>query len=101
MNRRHFLRSIAGAVAGFTILPPATTYSRIWKATRPVLKYRTTLIGVWEMLQSCEPMSDPTPLDIDKMIALMYQVSRERRAQDQIEIIVPTRLVDWVRHIEV
>jgi len=35
MNRRSFLSSIATAVAGFTVLPPATTYDRVWKATRP------------------------------------------------------------------
>lgn len=31
MNRRSFFKSALTAVAGFTILPPATTYSRIWK----------------------------------------------------------------------
>lgn len=30
MNRRSFI----AALAGFAILPPATTYARIWKATR-------------------------------------------------------------------
>jgi hypothetical protein len=33
MNRRSFLRTLAGATAAFTILPPATTYSRVWRAT--------------------------------------------------------------------
>lgn len=33
MNRRGFFRTLAAATAGFTILPPATTYQRIWKAT--------------------------------------------------------------------
>lgn len=33
MNRRSFLGKIGAAVAGFTVLPPATTYDRIWKAT--------------------------------------------------------------------
>ncbi len=36
MNRRSFFRTLAAATAGFTILPPATTYSRIWKATRTI-----------------------------------------------------------------
>lgn len=30
-TRRDFLKGITGALAGFTILPPATTYSRIWR----------------------------------------------------------------------
>jgi|ERR1044072_694804 len=34
-NRRDFLRTLATAAAGFTILPPATTYSRVWRATSP------------------------------------------------------------------
>lgn len=38
MNRRNFFSTLATAVAGFTILPPATTYTRIWKATRPVIR---------------------------------------------------------------
>lgn len=36
-NRRNFFRTLATAVAGFAILPPATTYSRVWKATRQPL----------------------------------------------------------------
>lgn len=35
MNRRNFIRGLLTAAAGFTILPPATTYSRIWRAQRP------------------------------------------------------------------
>ena len=34
MNRRGFLKTLAAATAGFTILPPAMTYERVWKATR-------------------------------------------------------------------
>ncbi len=30
------MRMLAAATAGFTILPPATTYERVWKATRPL-----------------------------------------------------------------
>jgi len=32
MNRRSFFKTLATAAAGFTILPPATTYERVWKA---------------------------------------------------------------------
>lgn len=39
MNRRHFLKNSALALFGFTVLPPATTYGRIWKAQRAVAAY--------------------------------------------------------------
>lgn len=37
MNRRNFLGKLLVAGAGFAVLPPATTYSRIWKAQRYVI----------------------------------------------------------------
>lgn len=33
MNRRRFFQGLATTIAGFTILPPATTYARVWRAT--------------------------------------------------------------------
>lgn len=33
MNRRTFLKPALTALAGFTVLPAATTYARKWKAT--------------------------------------------------------------------
>ena len=36
MNRRNFLSSLVKAAGLFTILPPASTYDRIWKATPKV-----------------------------------------------------------------
>jgi len=33
MNRRNFLKNSALALFGFSVLPPAKTYERIWKAT--------------------------------------------------------------------
>jgi len=32
MNRRSFLRNSALALFGFTVLPPAETYQRVWRA---------------------------------------------------------------------
>ncbi len=32
MNRRGFFKTLAAATVGFAILPPATTYQRVWKA---------------------------------------------------------------------
>ena len=37
MNRRSFLRNSALALFGFAILPPATTYERVWRAERKLL----------------------------------------------------------------
>lgn len=34
MNRRGFFGAMGALVGGFMILPPATTYQRIWKVTR-------------------------------------------------------------------
>ncbi len=35
MNRRNFINGMLSAVAGFSILPPAETYGRVWRAARP------------------------------------------------------------------
>ena len=37
MNRRGFFKTLATVAAGFTILPPATTYERIWKPAQKVI----------------------------------------------------------------
>ncbi len=37
-DRRSFFKTLATAVAGFSILPPATTYARVWRASRPALQ---------------------------------------------------------------
>lgn len=52
MNRRSFLRNSALALFGFTVLPPASTYQRIWKATRD-----TTI----EKVELIKPIALPTP----------------------------------------
>lgn len=36
MNRRSFIRNSALALFGFTVLPPATTYDRVWRVTKEV-----------------------------------------------------------------
>ena len=39
MHRRNFLKNSALALFGFSILPPAKTYERIWKAQRaPIMR---------------------------------------------------------------
>lgn len=37
MNRRSFFKTLAAATVGFTILPPAMTYQRIWKAKTQIV----------------------------------------------------------------
>ncbi len=61
MNRRNFLSSITKAAFGFTILPPSTTYERIWKATRIIpnpdwikAEYKIEFISSVDFLQSPE-----------------------------------------------
>lgn len=94
MNRRNFLSTLGAAVTGFTILPPATTYSRIWKAT-----YRPSSVGIWEQLQACQSIEHPLPLDLDAMLALLFQIARNREPSEKIEIIVPAASVDWIRSL--
>ena len=50
MNRRNFLSSLAKGIGLFTILPPSTTYSRIWKAQKPELIVNPDWVNAeWEM----------------------------------------------------
>jgi hypothetical protein len=44
MNRRSFLDRLAKAALGFSILPPATTYSRVWRVERPPVH----LVAYWD-----------------------------------------------------
>lgn len=36
-SRRSFFRKLLVGVGAFTILPPALTYDRIWRASRPII----------------------------------------------------------------
>lgn len=49
MNRRSFFKQLAIGAATFTILPPATTYERVWKAKRewmvPIFYRREVVSG--------------------------------------------------------
>ena len=44
MNRRGFFSTLAKAAAGFTILPAATTYERIWRVQRGHLPVRQLVV---------------------------------------------------------
>lgn len=45
-TRRNFFKTLLTAAAGFAILPPATTYGRIWRAERMV--ERSKWVIEWE-----------------------------------------------------
>jgi hypothetical protein len=66
MNRRSFLKAVLG---GFIILPPATTYARIWKATRaPIYSFDKFIFPVisnmafvsLDSISAIQPMQEPS-----------------------------------------
>jgi len=76
VQRRGFLKSLALATVGFTILPPATTYQRIWKAERIVkfeLVYDAQLAGTIRELFSEQ--------NGFQLYALVEDVTRQFRVQ--------------------
>lgn len=86
MNRRNFFNTLASAVAGFTVLPPATTYSRIWRATMKLEPWGTQQLvyqsfipkdyyGTWHWIQLYE---DPKyPMDGDFVTWRAKVISRK------------------------
>lgn len=43
-TRRSFFKTLATDAAGFTILPPALTYERVWRATRAPMTLTDLLV---------------------------------------------------------
>lgn len=81
MNRRRFIGNLAGALAGFAILPPATTYHRVWRASRPVVGCEVNRnIGVYRLLQECGDtvLVEMQPLDLNAMAGIMDDVRKLR-----------------------
>ncbi len=103
MNRRGFLSTMLKAAAGFTIMPPATTYARVWRAERETIEiysdwsaekvefynsipftfaYRVNVTGIHEELKKCavaiEPLDATHPLDIGKLADRLYAIKRQR-----------------------
>lgn len=66
MNRRSFFAKLAVAAAGFTILPPATTYDRIWK---PVSKKVWIPNTAWEVAEFEIYFHDMPPLYDERILA--------------------------------
>lgn len=48
MKRRNFIGSLLAIGAGFSILPPATTYGRIWTAEKKVIIPDRELKSIWQ-----------------------------------------------------
>jgi hypothetical protein len=68
-TRRSFLRNCALAAFGFTVLPPATTYSRLWRATRvietPPMRFEMKdFAGKWQFVMVGGPVDLNDPLAI-------------------------------------
>jgi hypothetical protein len=82
MNRRNFIRNSALALFGFTVLPPAETYQRVWRASPIVLQYRGNALGVYEQLRQCtnpDILADvKTKLDLEDFFNAYYQVQKAR-----------------------
>jgi len=73
MNRRSFLKNSALALFGFSLLPPAETYERIWKVQRnPIInpsyvtaEYECFFImdaGFWKHIQPIFRKENPLTL---------------------------------------
>lgn len=98
MNRRSFIGNLAGALAGFAILPPAQTYERVWRAARPVFGYHYANMGVWTLLQECGRAHwvKIQPMDMDAMAAIINDLRKIRPRSDRIETFASKRVVqDW------
>lgn len=77
MDRRSFLKHSALALFGFTVLPPAKTYERIWKATiapgiiiNPAwidAPYEASFLLTQEILDEWKRLILPRRLDTDSL----------------------------------
>lgn len=98
MNRRSFIGNLAGALAGFAVLPPATTYGRVWRATRPAHVTHYANLGVWRLLQECGRSAwvQVQPIDMDAMAAIMEDLRKIRPRSGRVEILASKQTVqDW------
>lgn len=79
MKRRSFIINSALALFGFTVLPPATTYQRIWKVTRdttivPAQVAPVVLLTPFRYLDSLDSLERlPMPGEISsKLLATLF-----------------------------
>jgi len=83
MNRRNFLKNSALALFGFSVLPPAKTYERIWKAQR--------IISI--------PLVNPAYADVEYEMAFMFDA---RTYQGDFKIVnipdIPSGAIAIIRY---
>lgn len=48
MDRRNFIENLLAFGAGFTVLPPSTTYLRIWRAERSLVLPESEFGSIWK-----------------------------------------------------
>lgn len=94
MNRRSFLRNSALALFGFTVLPPATAYDRVWRATGPIvdtrfncimerpMEFRANAVGIYEQLKECSltrvGLPNPPAIDLLNFFEDVNQIAKKR-----------------------
>lgn len=86
MNTRSFLKTLANAAMGFAILPPATTYSRIWKATRPPIEE-----------YSCIMVDPPQPYVVDSYMNIINYSLTEGGVWERMERTVDVKVNDDIK----
>lgn len=104
MNRRSFIGNLAGALAGFAVLPPATTYERIWRATRPVsVVHYANIGGVYRLLNACSDTAlvEMQPLDLNAMAAVLADVRKLRPRVRRIGFCSQAALDDIAGKLEI
>lgn len=81
MNRRAFMRSLGGAVA-------AALVPFVWPMRKD--------IGVRAILGSCDRVLEYKELDLKALNDLVYQVARNRKGLDTIDIYTDQRGKEWL-----
>ena|SRR5688572_6722301 len=97
MNRRSFL----AALGAFAILPPATTYSRVWRADRSEIMashYRANRLGVYAILMECHRSVDmtPAPANMAEISELIFSINRTRKP-GPVEIYTDAQGKAWIQ----
>lgn len=78
MNRRNFFSTLIKGVGVFSILPPAETYGRIWKAAREP-------VGIYSMLQKTPPSF--VPLNLEALFCQLYALKEARSKIQHSDVI--------------
>ena len=86
ISRRKFLGAIGAIAGGFMILPPATTYQRVWKVTRAPIEPATeiskpiflaTPFRYWGDLTPSRPLILPGQFS-DELMSTLFPLTHAR-----------------------